>query len=105
MKGFLFAIATIAVVLALGLLLALGGFINMRADNPPSHVETALAGRSMDASVARAAPKATNPITADEANLVVGARLYREHCTLCHGDPAHPNHCSPIRSILLRRSS
>ena len=31
----------------------------------------------------------TNPVAADEANLLAGARLYREHCTLCHGDPAH----------------
>ncbi len=38
----------------------------------------------------RAAPKLANPVTADEANLVAEARLYSEHCTLCHGDPAHP---------------
>jgi mono/diheme cytochrome c family protein len=44
----------------------------------------------MDASVARAAPKMANPISADEANLAAGARLYRDHCTLCHGDPARP---------------
>ena len=42
----------------------------------------------MDASVARAAPQVANPVTADEANLTVGARLYGDHCTLCHGDPA-----------------
>jgi mono/diheme cytochrome c family protein len=45
----------------------------------------------MDASVARAAPKVANPVTADETNLAAGALLYRDHCTLCHGDPAHPN--------------
>ena len=48
------------------------------------------AGHAMDASVARAAPKVKNPVMADELNLAAGARLYREHCTLCHGDPAHP---------------
>ena len=62
----------------------------MRADNPPSRFETMVAGRAMDASVARAAPKITNPVTADETNVTAGARLYREHCTLCHGDPVHP---------------
>jgi mono/diheme cytochrome c family protein len=61
----------------------------MRADNPPSKIQATLASHAMDASIARAAPKATNPLTADEANLV-GVRLYRDHCTLCHGDPAHP---------------
>jgi mono/diheme cytochrome c family protein len=90
MKGFIFGIVTMILILALGLLFALKGFVNMRADNPPSKIEVTLAGHAMDASIARAAPMATNPLTADEANLDVGARLYRDHCTLCHGDPAHP---------------
>jgi len=90
MKGFVLGVVTMILILALGLLLALRGFVNMRADNPPSNIETAVAGRAMDASVARRAPKLTNPVTQDEANLVAGARLYLDHCTLCHGDPAHP---------------
>src|SRR6202163_882288 len=98
MRGFLYGIVTMIVILALGVLCALLGFVNMRADNPPSKMETALAVRAMDASVARAAPKLTNPVTADEANLVAGARLYSDHCALCHGDPAHPK--SPLADSL-----
>jgi thiosulfate dehydrogenase len=90
MKGFILGIVTMILILALGLLIALMGFVNMRADNPPSKLETTLAGHAMDASVARAAPRLANPIAADEPNLVAGARLYRQHCTMCHGDPAHP---------------
>ena len=90
MKGFLLGIVTVALVLAVGLALALMGFVGMRADKPPSKIETIVAGHAMDASVARSAPKMANPVIADEANLAAGARLYREHCTLCHGDPAHP---------------
>jgi thiosulfate dehydrogenase len=90
MKGFIFGVVTMLVILALGLLFALLGFVSMRADNPPSNMETALAGHAMDSSVARAAPKLTNPVAVDETNLVAGARLYAKHCTLCHGDPAHP---------------
>jgi mono/diheme cytochrome c family protein len=90
MKGFLLGLAAVALALGVGLALALLGFFGMRADEPPSKIETILAGRAMDASVARVAPKMTNPVTADEANLAAGARVYREHCTLCHGDPAHP---------------
>ena len=90
MKGFVLGVVTMILILALGLLLALRGFVNMRADNPPSKIETAVAGRAMDASVARAAPKITNPVTPNEKDLAAGARLYRDHCTLCHGDPAHP---------------
>ena len=94
MKGFIFGIVTMLLILALGLLFALLGFVGMRADNPPSKMETTLATHDMDASVARAAPKLTNPVAADETNLVAGARLYSEHCALCHGDPAHPK--SPL---------
>jgi mono/diheme cytochrome c family protein len=94
MKGFISGIATTILILALGLLFALMGFVSMRADNPPSKIEVTLAGHAMNASVARAAPKVANPVTADEANLTAGARLYRDHCTLCHGDPA--NSKSPL---------
>ena len=98
MKGFIFGIVTMILILVLGLSFALMGFVSMRADSPPSKLETTLAGRAMDASVARAAPKVTNPVTADETNLVAGARLYSDHCALCHGDPAHPK--SPLTDSL-----
>lgn len=98
MKGFMLGILTMILLLALGALFGYMGFVNMRADNPPSKLETNLAGHAMDASVARAAPKLTNPVAADEANLVAGAHLYREHCALCHGDGAHPK--SPFAESL-----
>jgi mono/diheme cytochrome c family protein len=98
MKGFIGGIMTMILILALGLLFALMGFVSMRADNPPSRIETTLAGHAMDASVARAAPTVANPVTADEANLVAGGHLYRDHCALCHGDPAHPK--SPLADSL-----
>jgi mono/diheme cytochrome c family protein len=98
MKGFIGGIVAMSLVLVLGLVFALMGFVNMRADNPPSKMESTLAGHAMDASVARAAPKLANPVAADEASLVAGARLYRDHCTMCHGDPAHPK--SPLADSL-----
>jgi mono/diheme cytochrome c family protein len=98
MKGFFFGILTMILILGVGLLFALLGFVNMGADNPPSRLETAIAGRVSDASVARAASKIANPVAADETNLVAGARLYREHCTLCHGDPVHPK--APLSDAL-----
>src|ERR1700732_784513 len=98
MRGFIYGIVTMLVIAALGVLCALLGFVNMGADNPPSKMETTLATRAMDASVARAAPKLTNPVTADEANFAAGAHLYSDHCTLCHGDPAHPK--SPLADSL-----
>jgi mono/diheme cytochrome c family protein len=98
MKGFMRGIVTMILILALGLLFALMGFVSMRADSPPSKMEATLAGHVMDASVARAAPQVANPLAANEANLAAGARLYRDHCTLCHGDPAHPK--SPLADSL-----
>jgi thiosulfate dehydrogenase len=98
MKGFIGGIVTMLLIFALGLLFALMGFVSMRADNPPSKIESTLAGRAMDASVARSAPKVANPVAADETNLVAGARLYRDHCALCHGDPAQPK--SPLSDSL-----
>jgi mono/diheme cytochrome c family protein len=60
----------------------------------PERAESSMAvGRSecpKPHNVARAAPKVTNPLAADEANLVAGARIYRDHCALCHGSPAYP---------------
>ena len=56
MKGFIGGIVTMILVLVLGLVFALMGFVNMGADNPPSKMESTLAGHAMDASVARAAP-------------------------------------------------
>jgi thiosulfate dehydrogenase len=98
MRGYILGILTIILLLAVGLVFAWLGFVNMRADNPPSHLEAAVAGHVTDASISRAATKLTNPVTADEANLVAGARLYREHCTLCHGDLAHPK--APLNDSL-----
>src|ERR1700680_4140327 len=98
MRGFIYGIVTMLVIAALGVLFALMGFVSTRADNPPSKMETTLAGHAMDASVARAAPTVANPVTADEANLVAGGHLYRDHCALCHGDPAHPK--SPLADSL-----
>jgi hypothetical protein len=72
MKGFVLGIVTMLFVLVLGMVFALMGFVSMRADNPPSKMETKLAGRAMDASVARAAPKMANPISTDEADLATG---------------------------------
>lgn len=99
MKGFIWGVI-LTIVAGIGIVLTVAptGHVNMRADVPPSQLETEIAGRAMDASVARNAPKITNPITADEANLVAGATIYRGHCAACHGDPVHQE--SPLAKTL-----
>jgi mono/diheme cytochrome c family protein len=90
MRGFLFAILIVILIAALGLGSVWMGFVNMRADAPPSKLESTFIGHAMDASVARSAPDVTNPITLTEPNLTAGARVYRDNCASCHGDPSRP---------------
>src|ERR1041385_4766368 len=98
MKGFILGIVAMLLILMLGLAFALMGFVNVRAENPASRLENAVAGHAMDASVARDAPKISNPATGDDSTLGAGARLYREHCPPFHGDLAHPT--SPLADSL-----
>lgn len=91
MKGFILGIIfTIVVIAAVGLFVLETGRVNMRADVPPSSLETSIAGHAMDASIKRNSPKVTNPIQPTEQNLVDGAEIYAFKCAQCHGDPANP---------------
>jgi thiosulfate dehydrogenase len=53
---------------------------------PPMPFEKKLAHQALNARVGREMPK-TVPLQPDEPNLAAGARLYREHCAVCHGLP------------------
>jgi mono/diheme cytochrome c family protein len=56
---------------------------------PPMPFEKMLAHKALDARVDREMPRKA-PIEADEANLVAGARIYRDHCAVCHGLAGQP---------------
>jgi mono/diheme cytochrome c family protein len=90
MRGFFFAILILILVAVVGLGFVWLGFVNMRADAPPSKFETTFIGHALDASVTRSAPDITNPVISDEPNLAAGARTYRDNCAGCHGDPSRP---------------
>ncbi len=91
MRGFILGIiATIAVIVAVGLFVAVTGRITMRADILPMSIEKSIAMRAMDANVRRNAPKIADPIRPTEQNLVDGAEIYAFKCAMCHGDPVHP---------------
>jgi thiosulfate dehydrogenase len=53
---------------------------------PPLPFEKKLAHGALNARVDREMPK-TVPLQPDEPNLASGAKLYREHCAVCHGLP------------------
>ena len=56
---------------------------------PMMPFERGLARMALHARMDKEMPS-TVPIAADEANLVAGAKIYREHCAFCHGTPGQP---------------
>jgi mono/diheme cytochrome c family protein len=90
MKSFLYGIIFTVVVLFVGAsVYSKMGYLDTRADEPPSAIEKHVAMEVVDASTERHAPETKNPIAPTEQNLVEGAKLYMNHCAGCHGIPAN----------------
>jgi mono/diheme cytochrome c family protein len=64
-----------------------GGYLDIRADNPPSPVEKKFAMHAMDESIERHAPHSKNPLQPTNETLIAGAKSYRDNCAGCHGNP------------------
>ena len=64
------------------------GYVDLRADITPSQIETRIAMGAVDASTERHRPRGANPVPANEANLMAGLKLYRDNCSVCHGEPS-----------------
>ena len=91
MKNFVAGIVATLIVLTFGGWLYLRlGYADLRANRPPSWLESELATSALNASAAHHAPSQPDPIAATEANLLDGARLYRDKCADCHGRPDNP---------------
>lgn len=58
--------------------------------DPPLPQEQLLTEMPLHARIDREMVK-TSPIKADEANLVAGAEIYRDHCAACHGLHGKPS--------------
>jgi len=63
------------------------GILEVAAAVPPSTLETRVARFALDRSVARRAPRATNPVGSDPGAVREGGRHYKEMCVVCHGAP------------------
>ena len=72
------------------------GLIPANADAKPGWFETWAAGTSLDATLAREAPKGANPVALTDANLVADIDLYVQHCAICHGTAKGDASASPI---------
>jgi thiosulfate dehydrogenase len=62
------------------------GMAPVATSAPPMPFEKRLARMALHARMAREMPSQA-PIPPDEGNLVAGARVYVQHCAVCHGFP------------------
>jgi len=92
MKNFIRGVlVTLLVLVVGGLGYLLLGFAEVRADAPPSRLESVLMKVAVHASVRREAPEMANPFPPTDENLIAGGKIYLNECAGCHGTPGQPN--------------
>lgn len=84
-------LATIFVPLVGALIFFKMGWVAVNADAKPGWVEREVAEMSLDASVARNAPKAENPAPKTDETLKAAVTLYKDNCAGCHGGSQGPS--------------
>jgi thiosulfate dehydrogenase len=86
LRGFVFGVVlTILAAATCGYAVLRTGLVPANADAKPGGFETWAAGTSLDATLARDAPKGPNPVALTDANLIAGIDLYGQRCAICHG--------------------
>ncbi|HET8995219.1 MAG TPA: hypothetical protein VFN42_00990, partial [Acetobacteraceae bacterium] len=86
-KGFILGIViTILAGAGVGYALIRTGSVPAAArDAHPVFLEHWAARTSLRATLANEAPKGPNPVPLNDANLIAGIGLFRDHCAICHG--------------------
>ncbi len=84
--GFIIGLILVPVIALLYIWL---GYAPVATAAPPFPFEKKLAGMALNARIDKEAPK-QSPVPADEPHYVDGAKVYREHCAICHGLPGQP---------------
>jgi mono/diheme cytochrome c family protein len=83
-------IVGMVVIVPLGAyLFARFGGIAMATTAKPLPLEATFAKTALHASM-RGAAKVQNPLEPTESNMIAGARVYVENCSVCHGLPGQP---------------
>ena len=96
-RGFVAAaLAAILVALVSGYIVLRSGLIPTNADAKPGWLEIWAANTSLQAILAREAPKGPNPVLLIEENLIIGIDLYGQHCAICHGTAKGEVSASPV---------
>ena len=63
------------------------GYAPVSTKAPPLPFERKMAGMALEKRIEKEAPK-DSPVQATEQNLLAGAKVYIENCTVCHGTTA-----------------
>ena len=66
------------------------GQVPVTTNSPEMPFERKMAKLALHAYLGKV-PHANPPVTADEANLLAGAKIYKENCAVCHGLPGEPH--------------
>jgi thiosulfate dehydrogenase len=82
-------LTTLVILVGGGYLFVTGGGVSMDTAARPLPLEKAVARAALRASLGRAADQ-RNPLPVNDANMVAGAREYKQHCAVCHGAPPRP---------------
>ena len=87
LTGFVLGVlATVLLALVSGYVYFGQGMAPVATSAPPMPFEVRLAHMALRARLAREMPGEA-PMPADEVNLAAGARVYVQHCAVCHGVP------------------
>jgi thiosulfate dehydrogenase len=73
-------------ILAGGFFFVRSGKLSMATNAPPLPMEKTIAQMAIHASLG-AAKDQKAPLPLDDANLLAGAKVYKDHCAGCHGLP------------------
>jgi thiosulfate dehydrogenase len=65
------------------------GMAPVASADPPMPFEKKMASKALNAHIDKQ-NIASAPVPADEANLVAGAKIYKDQCAVCHGLPDQP---------------
>ncbi len=97
LKGLIAGVAiTIAAALVGGYLVIVTGLVPANADATPGWIETWIAGKSLNATLAREAPKGPDFVAKTDTNLIAGIDLFAQHCAICHGTAKGVASASPV---------
>jgi mono/diheme cytochrome c family protein len=86
-RGFILGVfLTIFMILVGGFLFVRSGKLSMATTAPPLPMEATVAQLAIHASMGSAKDQ-KDPLPLDDANQLAGAKVYKDHCAVCHGAP------------------